>query len=322
MKETRPFSMKDKIGYTLGDLGCCCTEQFRAMYLAIFYTLVLKVNPVHVGILMLITKLWDAINDPLIGALVDSHQNKGKGKFIPWIKFFAFPTAVLCILGFVNVSNFAYGARLAYMFITYVVYEIMYTCVSVPFGSLSSVMTDDVNQRTDLSRFRSLGGTIFMTVIVIAGPLFLYKDNQPVPSHFLIMAAICAVIGFICLMFTSHWCKERIITEPVAKEKEKLNYLDVLKAISKNKALLGVMLSSFIGIVGAGMVNGLNTYLFRDYFGNVAIMAVSGMLSVIWSLIAFIGTKFVAKKFGKKEWIMYSATFFSCCLCYFILFPS
>ena len=215
--------MKDKIGYTLGDLGCCCTEQFRAMYLAIFYTLVLKVNPVHVGILMLITKLWDAINDPLIGALVDSHQNKGKGKFIPWIKFFAFPTAVLCILGFVNVSNFAYGARLAYMFITYVVYEIMYTCVSVPFGSLSSVMTDDVNQRTDLSRFRSLGGTIFMTVIVIAGPLFLYKDNQPVPSHFLIMAAICAVIGFICLMFTSHWCKERIITEPVAKEKEKLN---------------------------------------------------------------------------------------------------
>ena len=220
MKETRPFSMKDKIGYTLGDLGCCCTEQFRAMYLAIFYTLVLKVNPVHVGILMLVTKFWDAINDPLIGALVDSHKNKGKGKFIPWIKFFAFPTAVLCILGFVNVSNFAYGARIAYMFITYIVYEIMYTCVNVPFGSLSSVMTDDVNQRTDLSRFRSLGGTIFMTVIVIAGPLFLYKDNQPVPSHFLIMSAICAVIGLICLMFTSHWCKERIITEPVVEKKE------------------------------------------------------------------------------------------------------
>lgn len=61
------------------------------------------------------------------------------------------------------------------------------------------------------------------------------------------------------------------------------------------------MLSSFIGIVGAGMVNGLNTYLFRDYFGNVSIMAVSGMLSVLWSLIAFVGTKFVAKKFGKKN---------------------
>ena len=135
--------------------------------------------PIRQGIV-----IWNScINDPLIGALVDSHQNKGKGKFIPWIKFFAFPTAVLCILGFVNVSNFAYGARLAYMFITYVVYEIMYTCVSVPFGSLSSVMTDDVNQRTDLSRFRSLGGTIFMTVIVIAGPLFLYWSSRRLPRR-------------------------------------------------------------------------------------------------------------------------------------------
>lgn len=308
MNNVRPFSMKDKIGYTLGDLGCCCTEQFRSMYLTVFYTLVLKVNPVHVGILMLITKFWDAINDPIIGALVDSRENKGKGKFIPWIKIFAFPTAVLCILGFVNVSNFDYGARLAYMFISYVAYEIMYTCVNVPFGSLSSVMTDDVNHRTDLSRYRSLGGTIFMTVIVIAGPLFLYKDNQPVPQNFLIMAAICATIGFVCLMITANWCKERVILTAPPKQ-EKLNYGQVIKEITKNRALLGVMLSSFIGIIGAGMVNALNTYLFKDYFGNVAIMAISGMLSVLWSLIAFVGTKFVAKKFGKKEWIMYSATF-------------
>ncbi|MCI5873588.1 MAG: MFS transporter [Clostridiales bacterium] len=308
MNNTRPFSMRDKIGYTLGDLGNCCTEQFRAMYLTVFYTLVLKVNPVHVGILMLITKIWDAINDPIIGALVDSRENKGKGKFIPWIKMFAFPTAVLCTLGFVNVSNLDYGLRLAYMFITYVVYEIMYTCVNVPFGSLSSVMTDDVNQRTDLSRYRSLGGTIFMTVIVIAGPLILYKDNQPVAENFLIMSGVCAAIGFICLMITSAWCKERVAPAPAPK-KEKLNYLEVIKEIAKNRALLGCMLSSFVGIVGAGMVNALNTYLFRDYFGNVAIMAVSGMLSVLWSVIAFVGIKFVAKKFGKKEWIMYSASF-------------
>ena len=54
--------MKDKIGYPLGDLGCCCTEQFRAMFLTVFYTLVLKVNPLHVGTILLITKIWDAIN--------------------------------------------------------------------------------------------------------------------------------------------------------------------------------------------------------------------------------------------------------------------
>lgn len=72
----REFSMKDKIGYTLGDLGCCCTEQFRAMFLTVFYTLVLKVNPVHVGIILLITKIWDAINDPIIGAIIDQESRQ------------------------------------------------------------------------------------------------------------------------------------------------------------------------------------------------------------------------------------------------------
>ena len=82
----RPFSMRDKLGYTLGDLGCCCTEQFRAMYLSVFYTLILQVNPFHIGILMLITKIWDAVNDPIIGAIVDSREATKGGKFIPWIR--------------------------------------------------------------------------------------------------------------------------------------------------------------------------------------------------------------------------------------------
>ena len=85
-KTVRPFSMKDKIGYTLGDLGCCFTEQYRAMYLSIFYTLILQVNPFHVGILLLITKIWDAVNDPIIGAIVDSRKATKGGKFIPWIR--------------------------------------------------------------------------------------------------------------------------------------------------------------------------------------------------------------------------------------------
>ena len=227
-KTVRPFSMKDKIGYTLGDLGCCFTEQYRAMYLSIFYTLILQVNPFHVGILLLVTKIWDAVNDPIIGAIVDSRKATKGGKFIPWIRAFSVPMAVLCILGFVNVGNINYGLRLAYMFVTYVLYEALYTCVNVPFGTLSSVMTDDVSQRTALSRYRSLGGTIFMTVMVM---------------------------------------------------------------------------------IGASVVNGLNTYLYKDFFGNVKIQAVSGMLSVLYAVLSFAITQPLANKFGKKEWCCMGAGF-------------
>ena len=82
-KAVRPFGMRDKLGVTLGDLGCCCTEQFRAMFLSVFYILVLKVDPIHVGILMIITKVWDAVNDPIVGALVDMRKSTKGGKFIP-----------------------------------------------------------------------------------------------------------------------------------------------------------------------------------------------------------------------------------------------
>ena len=180
------------------------------MYLSVFYTLILQVNPFHIGILMLITKIWDAVKDPIIGALVDSRKASKGGRFIPWIRTFSFPMAVLCILGFVNVSNLDYVLRLAYMFVSYVLYEALYTCVNVPFGTLSSVMTDDTRHRTALSRYRSLGGTIFMTVIVMAGPLVLYVDNKPVAGRFLMLASVFALIGLLCLQITCVWCKERV----------------------------------------------------------------------------------------------------------------
>lgn len=323
MKETnenvRPFSMKDKLGVTLGDLGCCCTEQFRAMFLTVFYTLVLQVNPFHVGILMLITKIWDAINDPIIGALVDMRRSNKGGKFIPWIRAFSFPMAVLCVLGFVNVSNLDYGIRIAYMFVTYVLYEAVYTCVNVPFGSLSSVMTDDTRQRTALSRYRSMGGTIFMTVVVMVGPLVLYENNQPLPGRFLMMAAVCALVGLLCLQITCVWCKERVVLP--AREKTKLNYFEIIRHVVKNRAFMGVVLFSFIGMVGASIVNGLNTYLFRDWFGDVKIMAVSGALNTVYALIVFAFTQPLANKFGKKEWCVAGAGGAAIVFAFLFFFP-
>lgn len=319
-KPVRKFNMLDKLGYTLGDLGCCCTEQFRAMYLSVFYTLILKVNPVHIGILMLITKIWDAVNDPIIGALVDSRRAGKHGKFIPWIRAFSFPMAVMCVLGFVNVSNMAYGLRLVYMFVTYVLYEAIYTCVNVPFGTLSSVMTDEVKHRTALSRYRSLGGTIFMTVIVFVGPMFLYVDNQPVAGRFLMLAAVFALIGFLCLQITTFWCKERVVVA-ARPAGEKLNYLKVMKEIAKNKALVGVMMFSLLGMIGASIVNSLNTYLYKDYFGDVKVQALSGVLSVFYSVIIFIMTQPLANKLGKKEWCCYGAGFAAAVFLFLHFFP-
>ncbi len=296
----REFSMKDKIGYMFGDLGGSSMELFRGAYLSVFYTLVLKINPLHLGVLFLITKLWDGINDPIIGMIVDSHHPKKGGKFKPWIKIFTIPAAVLFVLGFLNISNLDYGLKLAYCFVSYILYEGMFTAVSVPYGSMSSVMTEDDKERTDLSRFRSLGGTIFMTFIVIAGPMILFVDNQPVPGRFALLASFLALVSIFSFFICYRFCLERV---DVSKTRvEKINYMKTVKDISKNKALTGMMFSSLIGIAAASVVNGLNIYLFRDYFGDVKMMAISGMLSILYTALIFVGTKYIAEKIGKKEW--------------------
>ncbi len=120
-------------------------------------------------------------------------------------------------------------------------------------------------------------------------------------GRFLMLACICAMLGLLCLQITCVWCKERVEV-PERPQGEKLNYLHVLKEISHNKALLGVMFFSLTGMIGASVVNGLNTYLYKDFFGNVKIQAVSGMLSVLYAVLSFAITQPLANKFGKKEW--------------------
>ena len=114
--------------------------------------------------------------------------------------------------------------------------------------------------------------------------------------------------GLLCLQITCVWCKERVEV-PERPQGEKLNYLHVLKEISHNKALLGVMFFSLTGMIGASVVNGLNTYLYKDFFGNVKIQAVSGMLSVLYAVLSFAITQPLANKFGKKEWCCMGAGF-------------
>jgi len=117
----RDFSMKDKIGLHIRGIWVAAVQNnLELCFLTVFYTLVLKINPIHVGTILLITKVWDAINDPIIGAIIDARKAKAGKKFIPWMRAFSIPCAILMCIGFLNVSNWDYGFKLAYVLITYV----------------------------------------------------------------------------------------------------------------------------------------------------------------------------------------------------------
>jgi sugar (glycoside-pentoside-hexuronide) transporter len=149
---TQKLSIVEKIGYSLGDSAANFIFQTVMMFLLFFYTDVMGISPVVAGIIFLITRIWDAFNDPMMGAIAD-RTNTRWGKFRPWVLWSALPFGIIGILMFTTPSLSATG-KIVYAFITYNLMMMMYTVNNVPYCSLTGVLTGDNIERTSLASYR------------------------------------------------------------------------------------------------------------------------------------------------------------------------
>ena len=140
---THGIKFKDKIGYAMGDMGGLLTFSLIGAFQNKFYTDVLHIQPAKIVVLILVARLWDAINDPIWGAFIDSRKPTKQGKFRPYVFWFSIPLAVSAVLMFTVIPNLSAAKYLLFAYITYILYGMMYTCVNIPYGSLASVVTDD-----------------------------------------------------------------------------------------------------------------------------------------------------------------------------------
>lgn len=298
-KQVKEFNMGDKIGYALGDVGCGTFFQFVTTYLMVFYTDVLGISAAAVGTLFIVARIWDAINDPIMGVIVDKTGTSEYGKFRPYLIRFGIPMLLVGILVFTKIPGLPENMKLPYAYITYILFGMLYTAVNIPYGSLSSVMTRNPEERTALSTFRSIGGMISGIIVMLFVPGLIYKDNVATANGFLKCAILFAIICSICFVYTFRLTRERIVTEKNSENKS--NVKNSLKTLLKNRAFVGISLSSFAMCASMFITIGLNAYLFKEYFKNTNLIAVSGMASMLPALIVlpFIGK--LVKKFGKKE---------------------
>lgn len=156
-KEVRPFGMRDKIGYGLGDFGCNMSFAFINNYLMVFYVTCMGIKAKHFAVIILLAKIFDAINDPIIGGICDASKPGKDGKFKPWIKWASLPLLVSSILMFIYAPNAPYALKIAMCLGLYCVWSIAYTSVNVPYGSMQSVITTQSDERSSLSTWRSVG---------------------------------------------------------------------------------------------------------------------------------------------------------------------
>ncbi len=271
--------------------------------MAIFWTQFMKMD-LWYALLLIVVQVWDAINDPLIGSIIDADRHKYKrNKFLTYIWAGSLGLIVggaCCFLPFPNAATWAK----AIIFIAgYVVWDAFYTVANVPYGSLLSLISNDVKDRASLSAWRSIGSIFGNMVPMVILPFIIYdKDNNLIGNRVFIAALIMGALGFLCFQFMIKNTEIRVKTSAlVGEEAPKFNVFKAFGNFIKNRPAVGATVAAmgmFIGMQGATTAV---TVIFQSYFKNVQISGIVQLFAMI-PIVVFtpLARKCVAK-FGKKE---------------------
>ena len=320
--KVKPFGMQDKVGYMLGDVGSCLLFNFIGSYLLVFYTDVFGISAAAVGTLMAVSRVWDAINDPMMGVIVDKRKRTKDGKFRPYLKYMGIPLGIFTILTFLVIPNMPQGMKLPYAYITYIGFGMAYTAINIPYGSLASVMTNNPVQRTELSTWRNISSIFAMIPLMVLTPKLVFDASDAVsPKGFLIAAVLYVIIANIGYRLCYKMTTERIINE-VKEDAPKASLGETLKTLGKNKALIGLILSSLGTLTAMFLPNALNAYLFKDYFQAPGLLSLAGLLPMVGTFLAIPVTGKLVAKFGKKNIAIYSGIVSIAAYVVLVLFPT
>ena len=243
-----------KIAYGFGDVGCNFSWMFVSNFLMIFYTDVFGISMAAVSALMLFSRFWDAINDPIVGGLTDKTKSRW-GRYRPWLLVAAPITAILLVMTFWARPDWPQNGKIIYMVITYCLLVLGYTCVNIPYGTLCGAMTQDIDERAKINTSRSVAAMIAIGVLnIITVPLLSKFGSHSAKTGYLTVAVIYGCIFTACHFFCFAKTKEAVLTP----EKEKISVKIQLKAVMQNRpyllALAGQRGTHMEGIVVGGNI--------------------------------------------------------------------
>ncbi len=306
----RKFGILDSVSYAAGDLGCNMSFALKST-MSIFWTQFMGMD-LWYALLLIVVQVWDAINDPLIGSIVDADQHKYKrNKFLSYIWAGSIGLIIGGALCFIPVPNAPVWAKAIIFIAGYVVWDAFYTVANVPYGSLLSLISNDVKDRASLSAWRSVGSIFGNMLPMVILPFIIYdKDNNLIGERVFIAALIMGVLGFICFQFMIHNTEIRVETNiTVSEEAPKFNVFRAFGNFMKNRPAVGATIAAmgmFIGMQGAATAV---TVVFQSYFKNVQISGIVQLFAMIPIVLFTPLARKMVEKYGKKE----LATFGSIC---------
>ncbi len=309
----RPFGWQDKLGYAMGDMGCGFSFQLVATFMQLFYLQYIGVSPKAYAAIIVISKVFDAINDIVIGNLVDTKKIGKKSKYMPWILLGGVALVFFNVTIFFPIQSFSYLGKCAWCLGSYCLWSVAYTMVNVPYGSLHSVITDDPQQRVSLSTFRSIGAALPAIVIMIVLPGIVYskttdstgEEVQILKGETLLpVAIVLSIIALAVLWGTTRLVKERVQHETDASSTGFGAIISSVKSFFTNRAMVGATIATVASVALFNSTMSLNNMVFQYFFKDadkVGIAMVGSYAPMILFMI-FVGK--LTAKFGKKNVIV------------------
>jgi sugar (glycoside-pentoside-hexuronide) transporter len=283
-----------RVGYAMGDFACNCSYSLVQGYLMYFMSDVARINIGTVGTVQLISRAWDAINDPIVGALADKTKSRW-GRYRPWVLFAAVPMLIVNVLTFTTNPNWSIGFRTIWALGTYFVLVLVYTMVNIPYSAMPTALTLSAVDRSKFAStrmsFAFLATTLlnFFTLRVVqwagAG-----NEQRGFQMGAIIFSAIALPFFIIC--FASQ-------KEVVQMSYRKTSYKKFLGALKGNKPTLMCLVAFLAQGVSAGGTSA-RMYFFRYYAGNVIWMANIATMGAIFSVLGTMSLTFLVGKVKNK----------------------
>ena len=299
----RKFGMRDCLAYAAGDFGCNMSFALKGT-MALFWTQVMGMSAWY-SLMLIVVQVWDAINDPLIGALVDADRHTYKrNKFLQYIWVGSIGLIVGGACCFLPFPQAPVWAKFILFIAGYVIWDAFYTVANVPYGSLLSLISAEPADRASLSAWRSVGSLVGNMVPMVILPFLIYEEDGQTLNGMMVFvtALIMGVLGFICFQFMIKNTEIRVEQDiKLNEEQPKFNLVEAMVNFCKNRPAVGATLAAmgmFIGMQGAATAISVT---FQIYFKNAQISGIISLFSMI-PIVCFtpLARKMVTK-FGKKE---------------------
>jgi glycoside/pentoside/hexuronide:cation symporter, GPH family len=283
---TKKLSLAQKLAYGAGDFGPAVNANILTFFQLLFFTNVAGMPAALAGSVLMVGKIWDAVNDPLIGILSDKTESPHWGRRLPWMLYGAIPFGLFFFLLWI-VPPFGAGASagagagagetagqwglFAYYVLIGVLSQVFYTVVNLPYTALTPELTQDYNERTTLNSFRfafSIGGSIISLILAQV----IFKLQMARQQQYLVLAAICAVLSVLTLYWCVYGVRSRVLAfEATRPKREPQSWGAILQEL---KATMALQFQIFSGSGSPGQFIRTLQRVFAEYSAFLSVIGI------------------------------------------------